>query len=94
MSQSAPANAICPGVIATVKTTIPASYSGYGGRPIQHLEPGVRCRVVAVDIPKVRIVAGPGKDRRDTFVLVTFTAPDGREWDAGVNWCNLVEVTQ
>jgi hypothetical protein len=75
-----------------VRVPIPADYSGYGGLPSQDLTPDIAATVEAVGVPKVRIVSGPGKDGRDTFVLVSFHAA-GRDWQAGVNYCNLVLVT-
>lgn len=42
---------------------------------------------VAAIAPKVRIVPGPGKDRRQDFLVVDF--PGGR---CGLNFCNTVAV--
>lgn len=83
---------VTPGIQVTVRVPIPASYSGYGGNPIQSLRPGMVATVASVRVPKVRIVPGAGKDKRDVFCNVTFTGDNGAEWRAGVHYCNLVRV--
>lgn len=77
----------------TVLVAVPASYSGYGGNPVQGLRPGMVGTVASVRVPKVRIVPGAGKDKRDVFCNVTFTGDNGAGWHAGVNYCNLVRVS-
>jgi hypothetical protein len=47
--------------------------------------------VVHTGVPKVRIVAGEGRDNRDVFIVVDFEA-DGRTHRTGLNYCNIVKV--
>jgi hypothetical protein len=73
------------GMVITVTKVIAAYYSGYAGRPVQNLEPGMLGVVHSVDVPKV--VARKGESK--SFVCVDFIGTDGEVWRAGVEYKDL-----
>ena len=85
------AKQISVGDKVTCKVAEPA-YSGYTGTEAIYFKPGM-VGVVSKIAPKVRIVSGPGKDRRSEFLVVDYTAPEtGGTVRVGLNFCNAVLV--
>jgi hypothetical protein len=82
-----------PGDRVTCQLAVEAYYSRYAGRPRVEFRPGM-VGVVASLAPKVRLVDGPGHDRRGLFAVVDYVAPEtGAVERVGLNLCNCVPIT-
>lgn len=79
-----------PGDQVTCKVPATAHYSDYGGNPERVFRPGM-VGTVAFIAPKVRIVKGPGKDGRDSFLVIDFHCPETNKQErVGLNFCNVI----
>ena len=78
------------GMTVTVKHAISARNRSNGHKIM--LQPGDVAVVDTIDIPKVRIIRGVGKDGRDIFVSLRFESGYVTYY-AAANCCNLINAT-
>ena len=88
-----------PGRRVTCREAVEASYSGYGGKPVQYFRPGVvgivkstPCYVTTGGYE--RFESGPRRRtcRCEDFANVNFTGDDGQEWRVGLDPHNIIIV--
>lgn len=83
----------------TTRNRTEASYSNYGGRPIQFFTPGMTGHIASLKIPRVSRKFRPGSHPRvylddgPYFVNVDFIGDDGEKWRVGLNYSDLIDKT-
>lgn len=85
------------GDLVTCKTSVEGYYSGYGGNPVTHFEPGMEGTVASVKVPRVsrrfRRVGDKKKylDDGPYFIVVDYQDEAGRQRCA-LDYSNCVKI--